>query len=79
MYLLGSVLVLDPGCSQQMHVSLNVGEGLLQPLLSLLQRGAGSIQMLVHINVFLWAEVATRDNQGTQTFLQREEEKEEGG
>lgn len=73
-YLFVSILVLNPRCSQQMQVSLDVAEGLLQPLLPLLQRSASSVQMPVHINVLLWAEVATRYNQGSQTFLQWEEQ-----
>lgn len=72
--LLVSILVLNPRCSQHIQVSLDEAEGLLQSLLPLLQRGAGGVQMPVHLNVFLWAEVATRYNQGPQSFLQWEEE-----
>lgn len=57
-----SLLVLNPRCSQQLQVSLDVVKGLLQFLLPLLQRGASSAQMLVHVGVLLWAEVPTCDN-----------------
>lgn len=69
-----SILVLYPCCSQKLQVSLYVAEGLLQSLLSLLQRGAGIVQTPVHINVLLGAEVATCYHQGPQTFLQWDEE-----
>lgn len=74
MYSLVYILVLNPRCSQQLQVCLDVAKGLLQSLLPLLQRGTRSVQTPVHINVLLWAEVATCYHQGPQTFLQWEEE-----
>lgn len=73
-YSFASILVLHPCCPQQPQVSFNIAEGLLQSILPLLQCSASGIEAPVHINVLLWAKVATRNHQGPQSSLRWEED-----